>query len=318
MQLEQLQYLVEIERTGSISTAAKNLHVSQSAVSKSLSRLEKHLGLQLFVRQRTGLEPTEAGERLIQKASEILGLIQEFHAMAAECGNVRNHNITIACIPMLTQIVSASLEELSFIHSDLRATLDEKNSRDSLADVRNHTVDIGFMVVNQDLIEDPQLNYTILLETDIYVCVNASSPLATRKSLRPEDLRSQTVVSYNGTIMDWFDTYFQSGDPLRYSFVTTNLESIKRNIARGTALSILSALSIELHGFLENNEIVAIPLITRDQIISMQIAAVTSNHTPVSRLTKQLLSVVKSRIENLESIRKASHSGWEVVPARLQ
>jgi DNA-binding transcriptional LysR family regulator len=98
LQMEQLQYLVEIARAGSISAAALNLHVSQSAISKSLLRLEHNLGILLFNRLQTGVTPTETGKRFIDKANEILDKMQEFEELTEECSNATSRKISLALV----------------------------------------------------------------------------------------------------------------------------------------------------------------------------------------------------------------------------
>ena len=58
MTFQQLQYLLEVSRTGSISGAAKNLFLAQSSVSASISNLEEELGFPIFIRSKKGVIPT--------------------------------------------------------------------------------------------------------------------------------------------------------------------------------------------------------------------------------------------------------------------
>jgi hypothetical protein len=58
-----LRYFVVVARTGSVSEAARQLHVAASAVSRQIGLLEDALGLRLFERARRGMTPTPAGER---------------------------------------------------------------------------------------------------------------------------------------------------------------------------------------------------------------------------------------------------------------
>ena len=59
-----LRVFFHVKREGSVSAAARELHVTQSAVSQSLAKLEDELGVQLFVRRHRALVPTPAGLRL--------------------------------------------------------------------------------------------------------------------------------------------------------------------------------------------------------------------------------------------------------------
>ena len=71
MTFPQLQYLLEIHRTGSVTQAAKNLFVTQSSVSIALSSLEKELGFPIFIRSKKGLTPTARGAAVIEHATHI-------------------------------------------------------------------------------------------------------------------------------------------------------------------------------------------------------------------------------------------------------
>lgn len=72
MHFEQLQYITEIGKLGSITAAAEKLHVSPPAISKSIANLEKELDIQIFKRSKTGMIPTHQGKAIIKKAFEVL------------------------------------------------------------------------------------------------------------------------------------------------------------------------------------------------------------------------------------------------------
>ena len=59
MRIDQLIYLVEISRLGSISLAAEHLHISQPTISLAINNLEKQPAKKLLVRSRLGTHPTE-------------------------------------------------------------------------------------------------------------------------------------------------------------------------------------------------------------------------------------------------------------------
>lgn len=71
MTIQQLQYILEVARTGSVSQTAKNFHVSQSSVSNAISALENELGFPIFARTWQGTEPTENGLAVLEDAKHI-------------------------------------------------------------------------------------------------------------------------------------------------------------------------------------------------------------------------------------------------------
>lgn len=72
MTFQQLQYILEVARTGSVSGAAKKLYLSPSSVSVAVSSLEEELGYPIFARGQKGLSPTAQGEKVLEYAKRIL------------------------------------------------------------------------------------------------------------------------------------------------------------------------------------------------------------------------------------------------------
>src|SRR5258708_32768874 len=71
MELRQLRYFVTAIEAGTLTKAAEILSVAQPAVSQQILKLEEELGEQLLMRHSRGVEPTEAGARLLSHASAI-------------------------------------------------------------------------------------------------------------------------------------------------------------------------------------------------------------------------------------------------------
>jgi len=71
MTFQQLQYLLSVNRNGSLSLAAKELFITQSAVSNTLAALEKELNCRIFTRSAYGLTLTPEGEQIVSYAKRI-------------------------------------------------------------------------------------------------------------------------------------------------------------------------------------------------------------------------------------------------------
>lgn len=72
--LDQLKSFVAVAEAGSLTAGAPQVFLSQSAVSEQLRKLEEQAGRALLVRSKTGVVPTEAGQRLLQHARHLLAL----------------------------------------------------------------------------------------------------------------------------------------------------------------------------------------------------------------------------------------------------
>jgi len=93
MDLNQIEHFLRVAELGSINRAAKELGLSQPALSRSLSQLEHDLGQQLVVRCRTGITITEAGSIL---ASRGLALLSEAGAIREELANDPAGRVVVA------------------------------------------------------------------------------------------------------------------------------------------------------------------------------------------------------------------------------
>lgn len=79
MTLKEIEYVIAIAKYESFSKAADAIFVSQSALSQSITKLEKELGLQLFRRNNKNISLTFAGEMFLKKGEEILSLTNKFN-----------------------------------------------------------------------------------------------------------------------------------------------------------------------------------------------------------------------------------------------
>jgi LysR family nitrogen assimilation transcriptional regulator len=103
MDLSQLEYFLRVAELGSINRAAKELGLSQPALSRSLSQLEHDLGQQLVVRCRTGITITEAGSIL---ASRGMALLREAGAIREELANDPAGRVVVGMPAALRHLVT--------------------------------------------------------------------------------------------------------------------------------------------------------------------------------------------------------------------
>jgi DNA-binding transcriptional LysR family regulator len=87
MELRELSAFVAVVEEGGMSAASRRLHVSQSALSQTVSALERELGVQLLERASTGVRPTEAGATLLDEARAVLA---RYHQALRRMGNYGN------------------------------------------------------------------------------------------------------------------------------------------------------------------------------------------------------------------------------------
>lgn len=125
MKLNQLKMLVAVAEHGSFSAAAAELGCTQSRISHGLAELEGELGVSLLARGRAGSTPTEAGQRVLGKARQMLRL-EDSLRQAASAENGLSGSVRIACFRSIgTHLLPHVLEALAQRHPQLRVEIDD-------------------------------------------------------------------------------------------------------------------------------------------------------------------------------------------------
>jgi DNA-binding transcriptional LysR family regulator len=103
MRVEDLQCFISLCQTGQMSRAATKSGVTQSAISKTLVRLEEEFGVPLLERVARGVIPTPAGERLLQRAQQVLCAYEGLRADMSQQRAAQSGQLRIGALPVLTQ-----------------------------------------------------------------------------------------------------------------------------------------------------------------------------------------------------------------------
>jgi DNA-binding transcriptional LysR family regulator len=210
MHIEQLEYIVKVAETGSISKAAQILHVSQSGISQSITKLEDELGVKIFNRyRRLGAVPTNEGKTLIKKAYKVLMRLQDFKEEAQTYNTVVSGNLKLSSIPGFMLFLLEPLSSFKNAYPNVNIEISEKGTQHIIEHVQNNQIDIGLITIYEDLLKKSEdLIFDVILEGKMMVYVGKASPLALYKSITPQQLMTQTVILYNGDYVKRFANNF--------------------------------------------------------------------------------------------------------------
>ncbi len=112
-EIKQLRYFKVIYELSSISNAAAHLGLTQSALTKSLKKLEERLSLVLFHRHTRELSPTDAATALYENVLNVLASAQDFSLKVAQITQGNFGQVNIACGPLIQQLLGETLVEKS-------------------------------------------------------------------------------------------------------------------------------------------------------------------------------------------------------------
>ena len=196
MTFQQLQYLQEAHKAGSISQAAKNLFLTPSSISVAITNLEQELGYPVFARTAQGLIPTAEGEKVLKYAGRILEnyrLLDEIQSnQGAVCLNLGDHDMLGAAFARLAKEYQAG--DVSFIVSNI--------SQESVIQkllVNEIDLDVRFVYANQgrkleSTAENQGLTWQILTTVPAAARVGPGHPLYNAEYVTPKELEKETLI----------------------------------------------------------------------------------------------------------------------------
>lgn len=121
MNLTRLKYLVTVDRQGSITAAAEVLHITQSAITKSVADVENELGYTVFDRHARGVTATAQGREFIDRAARILSDMDQLVRDAKTGREIREQVLRLAVSPPSVEgLMNRAVEHLVLNHPDIR------------------------------------------------------------------------------------------------------------------------------------------------------------------------------------------------------
>ncbi|ASU82120.1 LysR family transcriptional regulator [Nocardiopsis gilva YIM 90087] len=186
VELRHFRALAAIGDEGTITGAAAALRISQPALSRTLSQLERGLGTQLVERTTRNLHLTEAGRRLWEHAHRILAHVDD--ALAEVSAGPRPLRIGFAWAALGHHTVPL-LREWRRDHPDI--PLQAQRLDDPEAALRCGDIDLAFLRTPTD---DDEFYSLPLYQERRLVALSEDDPLATRPSLELADIADRTIA----------------------------------------------------------------------------------------------------------------------------
>ncbi|MCM3113741.1 LysR family transcriptional regulator [Neobacillus sp. MER 74] len=246
MNLEQIEYIIEVTKAGSLSKAANHLDITIPAISQSISNLEAELGIKLFHRSHLGASPTAEGQNIIDIANSVLSQIQLLKKAAMEYSNPQTNELRIASSPGLTSLIVDTLVNIKEDYPQLKLSITEKTISEIEADFQSNHIDVAIMILREELMQKRNLLKGLLLEGNLLLVVSKRSPFVLEKSITIEDLRQLPLVLYKDEILQKsIDEFERTYGSLNILFWTNHSETIIKLVSEGFASTIAMDLSFE-------------------------------------------------------------------------
>ncbi len=244
LNLDQLRAFVEVVERGSFTAAAKELNLTQPAVTHQLQELERRFQVSLVERFGKRAYLTQAGEKLIEHARNLLDEDSRAHVAMRRFGDGWLGRVRVGTsMTVLMYVLPPILRQLKNDHPQLEINLKAGLTTTTLQMLKTNALDLGLCAFP---IDDPAFE-TVPLFNDELVAILPAALGQVPKKVTPAFLAQCPLVlgsensALRRTIADWLAL---AGPPPRPLMEFDNVEAMKSVVAVGLGASIVPSLSL--------------------------------------------------------------------------
>ncbi|MFC0254256.1 LysR family transcriptional regulator [Massilia consociata] len=244
-----LMILREVERRGSLTAAADSLHLTQSALSHAIRKLEGQLGVEVWKREGRSLRPTQAGLYLLGLANRLLPQLEHAERLMAQYAEGQRGTLRIGmecapCYAWLLKVVAPYLAAWPDVDVDVR----QRFQFGGIKAIEGWEIDV---LVTPDPLFKPGLRFVPVFDYEQVLVVAGSHPLAGRGHVEPCDLVDEILVTYPVDIdrLDIYNQFFlPAGCAPRQRKTIETTDILLQMVASGRAVAALPRWLVEEYG----------------------------------------------------------------------
>lgn len=188
MNLQQLEYIVAVDRLKNFSQAAESCHVTQATLSAMIKKLEEEIGLIIFDRKVSPVITTDDGRRVIEQARMALYHTQQLADLSNQLKSTVEGELYIGIIPTVANtLLPLVLKPLLDLYPNLRLHIHELTTENVVARLKNGSLDMGIVATP---LKETQIEESILFYEAMFV-YGSTGPESSY--VVTEDLQDQQV-----------------------------------------------------------------------------------------------------------------------------
>lgn len=194
LEFKHIEAICAVIRQGTASAAARQLGITQPAVSKIIAQAEDRIGFSLFDRRQGKLQPTQAAMSFYEQSAQLFTTLDRVQLILDRLAQGQITPIQIGVVPLLTQSLLPSILREMQVEQALAGRGLEVHSHDSV--ILSNQVAAGqmdFAIVSAMHPLDG-VGGVPFAQSPCYVAVPPGHPLAERRLLQPEDLQDQPFI----------------------------------------------------------------------------------------------------------------------------
>lgn len=231
MDIKALKYFLALCETGSITAAARELKMTQPALTRQMKALEEELGGKLFDRKKKGIILTEAGEYLSKRAIEIINLaertVDEFPQAGQEVtGNLRIGASESPSIAYTVKVIKSLREK----YPGIKVHFSNAGSREIQASWLESGI-IDFSLLSVVPITGRYANIRLPVQDTWGLLMRKDDPMARKSNVEPADLKGLPLLAgksenFRNLMSGWLGFDFQQLNMIGTSFLMSSTENL--------------------------------------------------------------------------------------------
>jgi DNA-binding transcriptional LysR family regulator len=239
-----------VAKTGSVSAAARLLHISQPAVTKTLHVLEANLGLRLFERIKGRLLITPEAQTLMPQVERLFGDVDAVQQLTEEIREGFAGSLTVATVATLaSSIVSVAISRFHRGHPKVHFDLKAFSTRQVFEAVTNNQVDLGIVDVSEGR---PDMDVHELCRADIVCVMRSDHRLAYLPRISPKDIANETIITFaEDTTTGWAirEALRKQKLPTHITFTVNQTHSAFSLAQEGSGIAVVDPFPMLLGSF---------------------------------------------------------------------
>lgn len=291
LEFKQLECFIEVTRTGSFTTAAENLFITQPALSRIIKSLEDELGTPLFIRTRKKLELTDAGRVLVKHAVKVEEQLQLLSEELDTVLKLKTRHVRIG-LPTITNSIFFSQLIASFHqeYPEVTFQLEEDGSKRIEEKIINRLLDFGVVVLSE---ENDLLDKYMFVKEKLKLVVPPSHRLAGKKEVSLQELKEESFIMFNKDfeLRNLVITACrQAGFQPTIISETSQLDFIQELVAYNIGITLLPETTcLEL-----KNDFKTIPV--TNPVIEWNLALIWKKDEHLSKVTKEFIRFARVKL----------------------
>jgi DNA-binding transcriptional LysR family regulator len=293
MQIESLKVFCDLAETESFTKAAQINTVTQSAVSQTISALERQFKSLLIERSKKNFRLTPEGEVLYDYSKRILQGYDALHSKLQELEGVISGNIRVATIYSIgLHVLPPYVKKFLKMFPTVNVHVEYRRANQVAEDVLGNVVDLGMIAYPA---RDAKLEIVPLRKEPMVLICHPQHPLAKQDAVKPKALSGQRFIGFEPDIptRKALDKVFKEyGVSVDYVMQFDNVETVKRAVEIDSGIAIVPAATVRQE--VANQTLASVRLDDGD--FSRPLAAIYKKNRVLSPAMKKFIGLLKETL----------------------